>query len=587
VGQLYGGDPALCDGRPDPNNPHGRAKPGKLADRHEDFIKAMTAATVEGVSGNVAMVSNPDTNVPVIKSRRRLAADMKSALDNSAGGVIAKGVDDGTQALLQSYLAGKSATALAKEWTLSNPISTGLVAFDLEAPSKLVAPRPTPFRNSLPRLHGQGAARRFKIISGLTGSGTGGVTTLQTGFNETTTNVGPGGLSFIRPPYMQYNGFDVVQSYVSQGLSDSVSWQAEMQGEGFQDIRSLSHTALLYATMLMEERMICYGRGTTGNGYTGALGTPAGITLAAVSASVTTQGSSTLPSGTQWVLVAADAGDLLGITGSMHQGPTTTTGNAASVTVSSGQAVQVTIGTDVAGALGYNLYTASVQAGPYYYAGRTGYNVGYIVSQPTSGATTTSGAGDQSAVSTNYDGMLTNLAARGGYVKRLNAAWNTTNPGSELQTAFASLYDSTKADPDSIWLNGFDRMGLSNALLNNATTNAYRVFIGSADQSGARVGAVVQSLLNEVTGKEVSVNVHPWFPAGNCLIRSETLPIPDSNISETFALSCVQDYAAIDWVPTQFTWDCSTIIISTLCSYAPSWSGLLQGIQTTGVPQNG
>jgi hypothetical protein len=200
------------------------------------------------------MVSNPDTNVPVIKSRRRLAADMKSALDNSAGGVIAKGVDDGTQALLQSYLAGKSATALAKEWTLSNPISTGLVAFDLEAPSKLVAPRPTPFRNSLPRLHGQGAARRFKIISGLTGSGTGGVTTLQTGFNETTTNVGPGGLAFIRPPYMQYNGFDVVQSYVSQGLSDSVSWQAEMQGEGFQDIRSLSHTALLYATMLLELR---------------------------------------------------------------------------------------------------------------------------------------------------------------------------------------------------------------------------------------------------------------------------------------------------------------------------------------------
>ena len=65
----------------------------------------------------------------------------------------------------------------------------------------------------------------------------------------------------------------------------------------------------------------------------------------------------------------------------MHQGPSTA---AASVSVSAGQAIQVTVGTDVTGALGYNLFVASVQAGPYYYAGRTGYNVGYIKSQPSS-----------------------------------------------------------------------------------------------------------------------------------------------------------------------------------------------------------
>ncbi len=333
----------------------------------------------------------------------------------------------------------------------------------------------------------------------------------------------------------------------------------------------------------MEERYILYGRGTVANGYQGPLGTPANVTLAAVSASITPNGVSTLTSGSPWVIVSADAGDILGTNGTtMHQGPCTA---AASVAITTGQSIQVTIGTDVPGALGYNLYVASVQAGPYYYAGRTGYNVGYIGSQPSSGPTTTSGAADQSAVSTNFDGMLTNLAASAGYVKRLNAPFSTTSPGAEYQTAFASLYESTKSDPDEVWLNGFDRLQLSNALFTNAANSAYRVFIDDANLGAVKVGAVVSTIMNEVTGNAVAVNVHPWMPAGNSIIRSINLPLPDANISETFAMALPQDYAMINWAPQQFTWDSSTITIGTLCSYAPSYSGLLQGIASTGIGQ--
>ena len=60
----------------------------------------------------------------------------------------------------------------------------------------------------------------------VTGTGTGGITTIQPGVNETTTNSGPGGLNYIRPPYISYAGYDVALNYVSWGLSDSVSWQA-------------------------------------------------------------------------------------------------------------------------------------------------------------------------------------------------------------------------------------------------------------------------------------------------------------------------------------------------------------------------
>lgn len=313
--------------------------------------------------------------------------------------------------------------------------------------------------------------------------------------------------------------------------------------------------------MLLDERLMIYGRGTTGNGYAGTLGVAPTFTLSAVSASIAPGGTSTLgTSASVFVVVAPDAGDLLGTTGTvMHQGPAsnvvTSVGTSAGLT-----AVQVTVTNDSSqtGALGYNIYAASVNGGPYYYAGRTGYNVGYITAQPTSGPTITVGAADQSTSANNYDGLLTNVSASGGYVTRLNAALSTTNPGVEFQTAFGQLYEAVKSDPDEIWMNGFDRLQLSNAVLNNAANSAYQVFIQNDSMSGVNVGAVVSTMLNEVTGSSIPITVHPWFPQGNALIRQKTLPIPDSNVSETSVMTLPQDYVAVQWPVTQFTYDAST-----------------------------
>src|ERR1039458_1755100 len=328
--------------------------------------------------------------------------------------------------------------------------------------------------------------------------------------------------------------------------------------------------------MLLDERLICYGRGTTGNGYAGALGTPTVASVGTIAKSAAPGGIGFTGNANVFVIVAADAGDLLGTNGTtMHQGPSSTVSTAASVAVTTGNAVQVNISSDVSGALGYNIYCASVVGGPYYYSGRTGYTTGYINSQPTSGPTTTSGAADGSAVATNFDGLLTNVAASGGYSTRLNAAFSTTNPGAEFQTCFASLYESVKADPEQTWLNGFDRAQISNSIVNNAANTAYRIYIASgAGQGGVSAGVVVQSLVNETTGSNVDVMVHPWFPQGNALVRSVTLPIPDSNVSETSGMAMVQDYVAIQWPVVQMTYDASTFEIGTLANYAPAWSGI-------------
>ncbi len=147
------------------------------------------------------------------------------------------------------------------------------------------------------------------------------------------------------------------------------------------------------------------------------------------------------------------------------------------------------------------------------------------------------------------------------------------------------LYEQTKSDPQEVWLNGFDRLQLSNSIVNNAANSAYRVFIPNDQSSmgGVTAGTVVTTLMNEVTGSAVDLMVHPWAVQGNAWIRQKTLPIPYSNIAETSYVAAVQDYMMVNWPALGFTYDASSFWVSTLCHAAPSYSGLIQGIQGVGI----
>ena len=156
--------------------------------------------------------------------------------------------------------------------------------------------------------------------------------------------------------------------------------------------------------------------------------------------------------------------------------------------------------------------------------------------KPPSGPTVASGGADQPQSSNNFDGILTNLSISASYVTRLNAAFSTTNPGSEYQTAFASIYEGVKGDPDIIDMNGFDRLRLSNALFNGGSNSAYQIFVPNGDAGNVKYGAVISTILNEVTGKSVDIQVNPWLPQGNSIVRSVTLPMPQKQCERVLLL---------------------------------------------------
>ena len=544
------------------------ATPKEAAERFEEFStelgKSLSRATT--VPGQ-APAADPLTALEALVSNKSLSAEASAGLNT---------------ALAAQRMAMQD---IQKEITTTSPLSTSFAAFDLEAPAKLLTPRPTPLRNRIPRKKGVGTSHRVKRILGYTGTGTGGQGQIWPGITETTqNNFAPGAsnpLYLERGPQISYTADDLILPYNSYSLSDQVSFDANFSGLGYEDLRQLSSTSTLYATMLMEERMMLMARGTA-SGYSGALSAPT-FTLASP---VAGSGQTALAATTYYVNVTTDAGI------SANGFGESILGTEANTAVASGDVLTVTVTTPVTGALGYNIYvgTATGAANLKYQGtlkgtgtftiqgataqGLTGNNAAFT----TTGAAASRATSDTSAYATGYDGILpTVLGPNTGFNNAINSTFSTSNPGAEFQTVFANLYSNVKADPDVVLMNGNDRKQLSDAIKSGSTAN-YRLVINNPGENGTTYGSIVTGLQNEVTGKAVDLMVHPWLNPGVAPVLSWTLPIPDTQVSDVWANFLVQDYMGIQWPVTQFTYDFSTYFRGTFFCTAPAWNGAVSGI---------
>jgi len=532
----------------------GDNSPKVAAKKMEEYLGTLDKSLSNGstVPGQ-APVADPASQIEALVANKSITPDALGAL-NSALAAQRGAMGD-----------------IVKDISLTSPLSTSFAQFDLEAPAKLLTPRPTPLRNKIPRKKGIGTAHRIKKITGYTGTGTGGQGNIWPGVTESTTTAF-GSINFERGPKISYTAEDAIFPYFSYSLSDAVSFDANFSGVGYQDLRQLSSTSTLYASMLMEERMMLFARGTA-SGLSGVLAAPT-VTLTARSAAT---GETALANATYYVYVTSDGG--------FGEGVVSTVASQAT----SSQLLDITV-TNVSGALGYKVYVGtSTGVANAHYVGRITSLKGTLQG-PTSTVTTgdnlvfnTTGTlastlTEGSAYATGYDGILAQIAS-GGTVNRVNSTFSTSNPGAEFQTIFSTLYDSVKADPDEIFLNGSDRKQLSDAIKNGSTAN-YRLNLTQSESGDYVGGAVIGGLYNEITGKLVDLTVHPWLPQGVAPVMSYSLPIPDTEVSDVWAAVNVQDYMGIQWPVTQFAYEFSTYWRGGFVGYAPAWNGLVTGIKS-------
>jgi hypothetical protein len=563
-------------------------------------ISQVKAADLFSDAGNAkeAALRNEEFNSELNKSIGNSVTDPSAIMAIKSGSATFAQAAGDPVAVLEAAVANKSLTpdalgalnnALAsqrmamqdiqKEISLTSPLSTSFAAFDLEAPAKMLTPRPTPLRNKIARKKGVGTSHRQKQILGYTGTGTGGVGNTWPGITQSSTATF-GSINYERGPIISYAAQDLILPYNSYSLSDSVTFDANFSAMGYQDLRQLSSTSTLYATMLMEERMMLMARGTA-SGYSGALAAPATVTL---SSPVAASGQTALAATTYYVYVTANAG----ISSSGFGESIVST--VQSTAVASGDVLGISW-TAVTGAIGYNIYvgtstgtanctfqgTAQGTSAVIQGAGTIGL-LGNNFALTTTGAAASRANADTSAYATGYDGILpTVLGSSSGYNNTINTTFSTSNPGVEYQTVFYNLYNNVKADPDEILINGADRKQLSDSIKNGSTAN-YRLNLTQTESGDYVGGATIGGLYNEITGKMVPLTVHPWLPQGVSPVLSYTLPIPDTEVSDVWANYMVQDYMGIQWPVTQFSYDFSTYFRGTFFCSAPAWNGAVSGI---------
>jgi len=489
---------------------------------------------------------------------------------------------------ISQVFGGAAAPDLARSFTAGNlGIGTvsGLVPFDLLAPSRLIYPMYTVFRNKLPRPAGQGTSRIERVFTGISGTQTGGQSVLDIAISELVQNNGSLSSStwpLNIPGTGSQTEVQLNVPYRFFGLTESLSWLAQFAGQGFEDISALANLILLQEMMLGEEYMMIAGTSTT-------LAAPTVVSLTARTA------------GSNETTVGANANFTVFVTATNYYGETVSV-QSSTIATSSGQVVDLVIGPS-AGALSYNVYVSTNGSPAVANAFRVATGVGGVKftvqgTLPGSGATPPT-TDTSTGKNTRMEGIIPTLAGKsasggiypsgwqGGYY---NGAVGTHLSYNVIYTALQQLWDGNtgsnnpgafRADPAEIVGEGGDIMRLSNDVISQGAATNYRLFLDQSEVPGVRVGAAVSEFQNPITRSVLKMVVHPWLTQGTAALMTYQLPQTWSNVANAWEMTTVQDYVSIAWPVIDATFRYSIFLYGAMVAHAPQYSGLLQGLQVS------
>lgn len=474
-------------------------------------------------------------------------------------------------------LAQKVGVDAGKNFTTGSPLSTGLVPFDLEAPSHLIYWFDCPLYAKIPREPGRGTSHRTKVVTGVSGSQTGGsagnIVDISTS-EITSFSTWPGTL----PSAGSQNAVDVNISYKFMGLSESLSWLAQFAGVGFEDIASLANLILMQEFRFGEEYLNIAGTSTALSAPTIALtARTAGTGETAVSGYTTDA----------WVRVSTKN----------YYGETASS-TVQSAAVTNGTSVVDVVITPPAGQAGqqYNVYVGTGAADPgaagcHFQASLGGTKFTIQGALPTTGATApTADSGTSGA--NRWEGMLSVLSGhtagangypagwQGGYVN--SNVQNTLNL-SVIHTALQQVYDGSgafRASPEELLCEGLDAKNLSEDVAKNQSGTNYQLKIDQNEMAGVIHGTAVSQVVNPVTRKLMNITVHPGWLQGTAVLTQWTTPNAARN-GNVWEMRMVQDLLSVSWPVIDPTYRFSIFEFGTFFGQAPQYAALLGGLQAS------
>lgn len=461
----------------------------------------------------------------------------------------------------------------------SNPTS-GLTFYDLELGAKFLYPVLTPLRNTLPRVSGKGGIQaNWRAITAIN---TGNVRLGVSGGNR-------GGVIAIATQ-------DYTAAYKGIGLEDSVDFEAQYAGMGFDDIRAIAAKTLLEATMIGEELLLLGGDNSVPLGQPAAPtlaasttgGTLATLTFSVLVAPLTLEGfiNGSIVGGVQGQIVRTNAdgsSDTFGGgTGKMSASQTVAvTGPTGSMTVST---------PPITGALGYAWFWGPV--GAEVLGAITSINSLLITANATgTQAASALGINDNSQNNLVFDGLLTQIAKAGSNAYIAIQASGTAGIGTpltqdgeggivEIDAALKHFWDVYRLSPTVIYCNSQEALNISKKILSGGSTSNLRFNVDVKDGMIAG-GVMIKEYLNRFSmagGQLLAIKIHPNMPPGTIMLFTERLPYPLSNVANVAQVRTRQDYYQIEWPLVSRKYEYGVYADEVLQHYFPPSMGVITNI---------
>ena len=471
---------------------------------------------------------------------------------------------------------------IKKATTAGVTAATGIQGFDLSDLTSLI-PVNTPFRDQLARSKPK-QGNKFTEWRALV--------------NVNNTQPNPFTAFDFAAPLAQLSEMDVTALYAKIGMGYTVTQDAIDLAGGYADAKAVAVMNALNQFKIGEDK------GAIG-GQLFALTTP-GTPTAVDSATGGSIAASTVVN----VKVAARTG------ANYFWGGSTVASAQGSVTTSTVAAATHSVTASVAAVRGAVAYDWFVNG--FYYTTTT-VNTLLITFIPTANqavpslpdifATAPTGAptADSSAGSNQFNGLLASLAgdyatggatglvtpgtgvSSGAYFKSLDGNAFTVNGASvvELDNLNQSIYDNVRLSPDVYMMSSQQGTELSGVLLGSTVSETFfQPNLGG--RSEAVLGAFVGWYVNKAAGgTPIKVEVHPHMPPGTLIARTDRVPFPNSNITNTCEIRTLRDVSDYDYAANRNAgvsgggprFDGETYANETFINRAPVAMGVLQNIK--------
>lgn len=474
---------------------------------------------------------------------------------------------------------------LIKAWTQSGSATSGITAYDLEAPAKSLVPVITPLRNRISRVGGgMGIQANWRAVTGVN-------------INKLGIGVGEGQRSVVQT----VSTADYTAPFSTIGLEDYVTFEAELAAQGFDDVKALATLNLLRATFIGEEKLILGGNRTTALGTTptpSAAASTSGGSLGDATYSVICV-ALTLEAYLACDLTLASA-TAVPVSGSRTLADGTTQNYKAGTAIKSAAGTAAVSGGSGNGSVSASVAVVNGAAAYAWFWGTSGNEVLGAITTINSVKITAAGAGSQTPAAFTadnsqntlvFDGLLGQIVISGSnsYIKTM--ATGTAGTGtpltadgkggiSEIDDALKSFWDNYRLSPTDIYVSSQEQKNISDKILQGGVNTSQRMVI-TVDQANVKGGYMVRSYLNKYAmdgAKDIPIHLHPNMPPGTIMFYSDSIPYPLSNVVNVVQVKTRRDYYQLEWPIRTRRYEYGVYSDEVLQNYFPPAFGIIRNI---------